>query len=65
MAAEADQTVGTALQASGLLDVVMEIGRERSKIHVAMKEALLSGDDEEALELARELTGLPSKRRTT
>jgi hypothetical protein len=47
---------------SGLLDALMEIGQERQKILVAMKEALLRGDDDEALERARELTGLPTKR---
>jgi hypothetical protein len=46
----------------GLIDVLMEIGQEREKILVAMKEALLRGDDDEALERARELTGLPRKR---
>jgi hypothetical protein len=44
---------------SGLIDAVIEIGMQRRKIVVAMKEALLRGDDREALELARELTGLP------
>jgi hypothetical protein len=45
-----------------LIDAVMEISRERAKILLAMKEALLRGDEDEALERARELTGLPSKR---
>jgi hypothetical protein len=46
----------------GVLDAVMEIGKERQRILVSMKEALERGDDAEALELARELTGLPTKR---
>jgi uncharacterized membrane-anchored protein len=46
---------------AGLLDSVVEIGRERAKILGAMKEALLRGDDAEALECARELTGLARK----
>jgi hypothetical protein len=46
----------------GVLDAVIEIGQQREKILVAMREALVRGDDDEALERARELTGLPSKR---
>lgn len=42
----------------GLLDVVMDIGRERAKIEMAMRAALLRGDERDALERARELTGL-------
>lgn len=67
------QSGGTAVQAnptisptnreassvSGLIDVLLDIGRERQRIMAAMKEALLRGDDAEALECARELTGLP------
>jgi hypothetical protein len=45
-----------------MVDVLIEIGQKRAKILEAMKEALVLGDDEEALERARELTGLPSKR---
>jgi hypothetical protein len=48
----------------GVLDALIEIGHQREKILVAMREALVRGDDDEALERARELTGLPSKRRT-
>jgi hypothetical protein len=50
------------LDPAALLDAVVEIGQERAAVLVAMKQALLRGDDEEALERARELTGLPSKR---
>jgi len=46
----------------GLVDVIMEIGQVRAKILAAMKAALVRGDEEEALERARELTGLPSKK---
>jgi hypothetical protein len=45
----------------GVIDAVAEIARERTKILESMKEALLRGDDDEALERARELTGLPRK----
>jgi hypothetical protein len=46
----------------GLLEAVTEIGQERQNILVAMKTALLRGDDDEALERARQLTGIPTKR---
>jgi hypothetical protein len=46
----------------GLVDAIISIGKERQKILSAMKQALLRGDDEEALERAREMTGLPTKR---
>jgi hypothetical protein len=55
----------TPVDQSGLLDTILEIGKERQKILVAMRTALLSGDDDEALERARELTGLPLKRATS
>jgi hypothetical protein len=47
-----------------LTDEMMEILEERKKIITAMNAALLRGDNDEALELARELTGLPTKRPT-
>jgi hypothetical protein len=50
---------------SGLIDVVRDISRERTEILAFMKAALQRGDDDEALERARELTGLPTKRETT
>ena len=46
---------------AGLVDVLMQIGQERAKLLESIKEALLRGDDAEALERARELTGLPRK----
>jgi hypothetical protein len=48
-----------ALSGAGLVDALLEIGRERQRIMEAMKAALLRGDDDTALEHARELTGLP------
>lgn len=51
------QPNGTA----GLLDAVTEIGKARANILALMKAALLRGDDSDALEHARELTGLPRK----
>jgi hypothetical protein len=46
---------------AGLVDALIEIGTERQRVLGAMKEALIRGDDGEALERARELTGLPPK----
>jgi hypothetical protein len=46
----------------GVVDVLIEIGQQRARILEATKEALMRGDDAEALEYARELTGLPTKR---
>lgn len=48
----------------GVVDAVIKIGHQRAEILKAMKEALVRGDEDEALERARELTGLPSKRLT-
>ena len=48
----------------GLLEALLEIGRERQAIMDKMREALLRGDDRGALERARELTGLPSTKLT-
>jgi hypothetical protein len=53
-----------ALLGAGLVDVLLEIGRERQRVMEAMKAALLRGDDDAALERARELTGLPTKSST-
>jgi hypothetical protein len=62
---KAKQTNGREHAPGGLVDVIMEIGQERANILAAMKAALVRGDDEEALERARELTGLPVKTRPT
>jgi hypothetical protein len=51
-----------AFSGAGLVDALLEIGRERQRIMEAMKAALLRDDDEAALEHARELTGLPSRK---
>lgn len=60
-----EQTKGRKASPGGVVDVLMEMGQERAKILTAMKAALLRGDEEAALELARELTGLPAKNPTT
>lgn len=59
---KAERTKGREAAPGGLVDVLMEMGQERAKILAAMKAALVRGDEEEALERARELTGLPSVR---
>jgi hypothetical protein len=46
----------------GIVNVILEIGRERHRIMETLKAALVRGDDTEALEHARELTGLPSQK---
>ena len=51
-----------ASASSGLVDVLLKIGRERQRLMESLREALLRGDEAEGLERARELTGLPSKR---
>ena len=46
----------------GLIDVLIEISQKRARILEAMRDALLRDDDAEALERARELTGLPPQK---
>ena len=58
---KAKQTNGREHAPGGLVDVVVEIGQKRAKILAAMKAALVRGDDNAALDHARELTGLPTK----
>jgi len=47
---------------AGLVDAIIAIGRERQRLMESLRDALLNGDDAEALERAREPTGLPTKR---
>jgi hypothetical protein len=51
--------------AGGLIDTVIEISQERARIMEATRAALLRGDGAEALERARELTGVPLKKKAT
>jgi hypothetical protein len=53
-----------ASTSSGLVDALLTIGCERQRFMESLREALLRGDDAEALERARELTGLPTKSST-
>ncbi len=59
---EKSSPVGEEIHNRHVADAVIEIARERTKILESMRAALLRGDDGEALERARELTGLPTKR---
>jgi hypothetical protein len=64
-AVQADPTINPAdeeASASGLVDLIVQIGRERQRIVESLRDSLLNGDDAEALERARELTGLPTNR---
>jgi hypothetical protein len=65
-AVQADPTISPANReagsSTGLVDVLLEIGRERQRTMEAMKAALLRGDDDAALEHACDLTGLPSRK---
>ena len=45
---------------AGLVDALIAIEHERQRIMEAMRAILLRGDDDAALEHARELTGLPT-----
>jgi hypothetical protein len=47
---------------AGVLDAVLDVSRRQAKIIEEMRAALDRGDNEEALNRARELTGVRSKR---
>ena len=65
---QADPTINAAAKdasaSGGLVDVIIQIGRERQRIVESLRDALLRGDDADALEYAGELTGLPTRRST-
>src|ERR1700722_434035 len=44
---------------SGVVDAILEVGRERKSLLDQMRSALLSSNDAEALRFARQLCGLP------
>lgn len=46
---------------AGILDAVMDVSRKQAQIISEMRTALENGNDDRALEKARELVGLPSK----
>jgi len=43
---------------SGIVDAILEVGRQRAALLEEMRSALESGDDSKALNLARQLCGL-------
>jgi hypothetical protein len=63
-AASLSPTDKEASTSSGLVDVLLTIGRERQRLMESLRDALLRGDEAEALERARELTGIPTKAST-
>jgi hypothetical protein len=56
-------TKTVALSVPGLVDAILEVSRQRKIILDQVRSALLSGNDVEALRLARRLCGLPVKDR--
>jgi hypothetical protein len=48
---------------TGILDAVIEVSKRQAKLIEEMRDALERGDDVEALEKARELTGVRTKAR--
>jgi hypothetical protein len=48
----------TALNMSGVIDAVLEVGRQRKALLAQLRAALQSGNDSGALELARQLCGI-------
>lgn len=56
-------TKTVALSVPGLVDAILEVSRQRKTILDQVRSALLSGNDVEALQLARRLCGLPVKDR--
>jgi len=44
---------------SGVVDAILEVGRERNKLLAQLRAALESGKERDALNLARRLCGLP------
>ncbi len=51
------------LSLPGLVDAILEVSRQRKTMLDQVRSALLSGNDLEALQLARKLCGLPIKDR--
>lgn len=47
----------------GIVDAILEVGRERKAVLEMLRAALESGDNDRALELARQLCGLKNEER--
>lgn len=48
----------TGVSVSGIVDAILEVGRQRNALLIRLRAALQSGDDNHALTLARQLCGL-------
>jgi hypothetical protein len=52
---------GDSSNISGAVDAILEVGRQRKAVLDHLRAALQSGDDSQALDLARELCGLENE----
>ncbi|HUN83888.1 MAG TPA: hypothetical protein VMU48_05880 [Terracidiphilus sp.] len=50
----------SAISLSGIVEAILEVGRQRKSILEQMRAALLSGDNATALRFARQMCGLPA-----
>jgi hypothetical protein len=53
------QVVATPIVVSGVVDAILEVSRQRKFLLDQLRSALQSGNDAGALQLARQLCGLP------
>jgi hypothetical protein len=51
----------TGVSVSGVVDAILEVGRQRNVLLVRLRSALQSGDNTQALNLARQLCGLQNE----
>jgi hypothetical protein len=54
----------TGVSVSGVVDAILEVGRQRNVLLVRLRAALQSGDNTQALNLARQLCGLQNEEST-
>jgi hypothetical protein len=52
----------TEVSTSGIVDTILEVGRQRKIVLDQLRAALQSGDDCQALDLARQLCGLQNEK---
>lgn len=57
----ANSTTSPEVSLSGLVDAILEVGHQRKILLDQLRSALVSGNDGEALRLARQLCGLPNE----
>ncbi len=53
-----DENKSAAPSLSGVVEAILEVGRQRAALLTAMKRALKSGDHEQVLALCRKLCGI-------